>query len=500
MNTRTFYKTVLCILLLTFTILASSCDNEREAISPNENNQGSGDSVVTNEATGKINSVFIYTTNGISRYNYDTKGRITDILILDPITLTSDLVDPNSKTCKYSYDEYGNICEYIYFGKNFNIVEYGEDGKPIRAENNNGVQLTVEFTYDNKGNLISEEFYENGTYVLKNTFDSKFRPETISYPDEGYLKFDYSESETYITVNYKDNDKVGTSITLYLDEKGYLIYSMQSADTAIIGTTWTYDTEYRCIDTVVESAYDGGIFTEEYLITYNDNGVLDNIRYFVPDSENNPRISAHYSYSYDKSGKLIKKFETEYDNKNQEIARITTEYSDAKESTVTKTAIEDGKTTKKEITEYEYFINGNVKKAIISEYDGTNDFIGKKTADFEYDTKGRITKRITTSYLNESDIEYTFIEDHIYDEVGNKVKSAYVSYDGNGNFLKKEIDEFIYNESGNITEQNVYIYDTEDTIYTRTQTVYDYSLKGEIKNTVTTQYDKNGKIITTIEK
>ena len=149
------------------------------------------------------------------KYSYNEKGQLTKIeqaLTLDPLSCFmptgSDgeiITDPRkAKITKYSSFEYDNVgkpakkTDYYLNGKQFEMLsyttyEYGDDRvkELFRHNREGGISEKNTYTYDEKGNIIRDEYYfsDSGAgYILMNTkeyvLDDKINPYLI-FENEG---------------------------------------------------------------------------------------------------------------------------------------------------------------------------------------------------------------------------------------------------------------------------------------------------------------------------
>lgn len=486
MNKSTFKSVIGIIALLTICLFVlSSCDNNENVNDPEE------DGVMTIS-----DSVFVYNLNGIAEYTYDDDGRVSEIITLDPYTLNPYLINEGTETCRYTYNASGVLDKLSYFGRDFTPTATNENGLPTRFESNDSkINVYVDISYNSNGNILTERFFENGKEVLFNVFDSNFRPKSSKYSEFGSLTYDYYDSETYITVKSKDDPQADFSIEIYLDEYNMPKYCMQSIDGAVMGITWTFDSNGRCIDTLVESKADDYSLTEKYEVYYSDKGRMSSMKYYVPNNDGAPRLSTEFLYSYGSEGNFIKQTEKKYNVDG--VLETVTEY-DYSEALVEKTTIEyyaDGKINKTEITSKAYDSNGRVVSA--SQYvmlpDAT--FESAQVTLYKYNSSGNIEEYRTENFDKNNKLDNYLIAEYTYDSKNMATKVVYTAFDADNTFIEKEIDEFVYDENYNVLTSSVTMFGSDDAIVTKTVTEREYNDSGEITKTVTTTYDAEGNVI-----
>lgn len=478
---------ILFLLLLTCALLISCADNTNEVIPPDTVRQST-------------NSVFVYNMYGIARYDYDDNGRITEIVTLDPTTLSTFITDTEKYACKYTYGQNGYISELIYFGNTFRINNVDENGRPISAICDTvDPIMTVEFTYGDNDKIIEEVFYEGNELLAKNNFDSDSKPVTLLYNHIGEIKFDYYDTETYITIKYLESDDASPDITLYFDEYGFPRYCTQNVEDAVRATTWSYNQNNLCEGALIESSYDGYFFSEEYMIFHDNAGRISSINLYTPKSDGTPMMSARYEYKYGDDGKAKSQTDTIYVDDSVVSQKIFYEFIDGKRGKITTEDYTDGVLSSKSLEEKAYDAKGRTVKITLSNYRSDGTYSSGKIEEYEYNPDGSVAERVTYSYTDNQSLEYVFTEEFSFNDNGLTTSVIYTAYDKDKQLAEKEIDEFEYNDNNDVTYQTITIYDKNEKLVSKTVTVNEYAEVGYLKATTATQYDSEGNVTLSAE-
>lgn len=334
-----------------------------------------------------------------------------------------------------SYNNQGNITDmkaysadgnlrysrtWVYNDKNNNI-QSAED-KEYYAD----TVVKYKYTYDNNGNVIEEDRYENEEFksYVKYEYDNNGNmiKESSSIPDliNGYF---------YLTNEYNATGKI----------KEIVIYD---ADYNPIGKTeYTYDANGNQLS-CIEYDKDGKAFdTARY--EYNSNGKCTKYSWFLENSIIFPEGMTEI-YEYDSNGNKIK--ETCYSG--EEFASQTRYTYDANGNVLeTKDYSASGQYNGTMET-YEYYSDGTKKSykqyknnelKSFEEYNSDGKTIKKQSIMtdnylrlYEYDDAGRMIK-----VTNSDDGKTISVEIYEYDSYGNDLK--YVKYDGDNN-ITEQID------------------------------------------------------------
>ena len=468
-----------------------------------------------------------YTDNGITSstgakidFIRDTQGRITEI------------IDPDGKSLKYSYDENGNLIEFgdrtnnettfkyqaerdHYLTKVIDPLnrtsvrtEYDDNGQISKIIDANGNELVINFNaaassqtikdpfgnnitriFDNQGNVIQEVDQLGGitlrTYNANNNLLSETDPEgnTTSYTyDNRGNKLTETDGEgntkTY-TYNAKNDiltetDALGNKTTYTYDVSGNLTKREDAESNA---TTYNYGAN-GLLTTVIDANNKTSTFSYDNFGNLKElidpTGAKTTFTY-----DNNGRVKsvtdalgAITNYIYDDQGRLIEKADPEGSSCGCARGITKTEYNAAGEKIAETDAL--GRRT-----EYRYNERGLLIETILP--DSTPDILtdNPRTKN-EYDALDRLT--IFTDELGRK-------TDYVYDKLGRQVEVIYA--DNTPNNLednprtKKEYDKAglviaEIDELGNRTELK---YDNAERLISRTNalnevTTYTYDADG----------------------
>ncbi len=487
-----YYRIVLlCFAFVVICGLLCSC-NEK-----NVPENGVGDTVLSVNG----DSTYVYNIYGIAQYKYNDNGKLVEIISLDPITLTPFISDSEKYECKYKYSDSGYISELVYFGKDYYIDAVDENGRPVSAVCDTVEPVrSVNFKYDNNNNVVFEEFLEGDTVVFTSKFNSLGKPTQLDYPGNGKINFTYSDSETYVDISLYDPTQTTPDITISFDEAGYPKYLMQSMDGAMSGTTWYYNEEMLCIDTLIESSYDGSRYTEEYEINHNKDRSISDISYYIPDINSEPVLYSTSKYEYDANGTPKKQIDVIYNGDDLIDERTVYEFVNGKRAKTTTEKFKDGLLESKDVTEKEFDNVGREKTVATYNYDKNESFVSGMVQNYVFDFEGYVTERKTEKYSKQDVIENIIIENYEFDDNKNKTKATYRVFDKDNVLVDKEIDTFEYDANGNITVQTVSDYDEKELLVSVTKTENKYDANGTQVSSTVTLYDTNGNVISTETK
>ncbi|MBE6649906.1 MAG: hypothetical protein E7613_01200 [Ruminococcaceae bacterium] len=457
---------LLCFLMLSCT----SESTDKPSSQPNET------PVVPNKVTVvDPEYIFVYDLNGIARVKQDDTGRITEVVTLDPITLTAPFSNDDNHISRYNYDENGNLTSFSYFGNEFDVTLTDENGRAIGALcDDTSMHITAELSYFDNGIVSEEKFYQDGKTVNINKYNEKGIPVSFFYDEFGEMTFTYSGSEVYIQIVGTDSNEM-PGVTLYLNEYGYPSYSVQEAEGAVSQTRWTYDDTNRCIDAFIENTYDGMVYKEEYEIYYGDNGNIDEILYLSPDKDGNPITTKVIVYSYDKNGNQIKRSE-EFRNEDGTVQKnVSTELSGDVVITTTEN-YSNGLVESKSVNKTEYDNEKRAVKAELFYYSASGELSSSNYSEYTYNTYGSLSKRVTDVYDKDNMHLYCMEVDYKYNDKKQVELVTYSVYGNGDELLEKEIDEFIYNDKGETVKQIVSLYDSNEKLVSVTE----YDAEGNV--------------------
>ncbi|MHB8064383.1 MAG: hypothetical protein ACYDG2_17420, partial [Ruminiclostridium sp.] len=363
-----------------------------------------------------------YSDNTAETFEYSAKGELTKS------------IDKAGNAKYFEYDLLGNLTAK---------KEY------ISSDNNTDYYKLVKSTYDEAGNILSTETYENNVAIGSLTAgEEKSAGDKVEYTyDKNGRTTKKSGPAGHETIN--EYDKKGNLITQKqkITEKDYQV------------TRYEYDVQSRPV------AQDLLVETSEV-----DSNYLRNTQF---DSEYTTRVKSKTTYTYYDNGQL--KTQTDANGNT-----TTIEYNLDKKPVKKTDALEN-------TTSYSYDFNGNLleeknAKGISTyyEYDSMNRLLRKKApaagggqavTRYIYDVMGNLKKQIQPgSYIAQKDtpelaetmegIAYT------YDSMNRRLTTTlpegsvieYLKYDANGNVIKK-VDGIRYNSSIETSSGTSYVYD-----------------------------------------
>ena len=205
-------------------------------------------------------------------FTYADDGKLTKIAYTD--------YDGTVSTVTFTYDKRGNTVSETFYSDNYSYThlrEYNEKNQLIKESEiyDDGEKYTVTYTYDARGNLIRE--------VFESSYGSGSTTEYFYDDNNNMIK----EIGPYETITYT------------YDANGNLILLAHSSGT---NRVYTYDENGNLIREVQTSSYsDPDVFTYEY----NSDGKL------IKKTSNYVDKAYVDTYTYDSNGNLIK-FVSEY--------------------------------------------------------------------------------------------------------------------------------------------------------------------------------------------
>lgn len=482
------------LLMIVFMFLNFLSCSEETKITEEINNKITNAEVIKPSTVS--NSIFIYNKDGIARYVYNELGKISEIVTLDPLTMTEYISEAENLTCKYTYDANGNITELIYLGKKFIIDNVDEIGRPTSAICETVTPaVSVRFTYGDNNVITKEEFSEGGVVVLVNSYDNDGRPILIDYTSIGSLSYEYSNNEVYVTVKNTDPTQSSPGITLYTNESGYPYAFLQSFENAMTGYSWAYDDNMLCTNTVVETVYDSQRFSEEYVLIYNEQDLLSKVMYYTYNSENVPIISKHYAYEYDEEGNATFQTDTTLDEDGNVKNKLIYKFINGKRFEYSTEEYNKNSLTSKNTIDRIFDESNREISITYSNYLGDGTLASVNVSDYEYDVSGLVSKRTTKAYDDKNELQHNFVEEYSYNKFGRKEFVTYTVLDPTGILIEKETDSFEYDENGNVVNQTALIFDAGDNLVNKIVTLHKYSDTGKLESTTVTTYDSTGNII-----
>lgn len=270
--------------------------------------------------------------NGMTfeEYTYDAEGNISTYLTGD---------DQYQVFYKYTYDAEGKmLVEDLDNGRKVYNYEYNDAGQLVHEYEAPLTELSYQcfYTYDAKGNLLSERFG-----------DDYYGYSTTTYT--------YDEHDNLLTVSY--DDELAASYTYEYDAAGNIIYEKETYG-------WDYwEYKYDSKGNLLESfeyIHDGGTTREIYEYNADGNVVknrLESITYYGYVEEGIVMMALYMDMdsSYDAQGRLIREYLVISGEGTDETGVITVDYTYdangnlARQVTTTKDGVNDS------VYEYKYF-------------------------------------------------------------------------------------------------------------------------------------------------
>lgn len=209
--------------------------------------------LISDDLKGKVTKVTEITYDAIEKFGEPSKGKMTDKSI-------------------YEYNELGNKTEwYNYVSNEYNtfefkeFYEYDDKNNKIKWSNKGDLSANGVNKFDNRGNLIESNSYNNGKLSVRNIY-----------------KYDNADNKTESSI-YTEDGSLNTKYTYIYDASGKLIEEKGYTPKGDLYFTDTYD-------------YKDGL-----LIGYVDisNNVSTNFsyKYLKMDSEGNWLVKVKYKNS-----------------------------------------------------------------------------------------------------------------------------------------------------------------------------------------------------------
>ncbi|NEP80128.1 MAG: hypothetical protein F6K39_19355, partial [Okeania sp. SIO3B3] len=303
---------------------------------------------------------------------------------------------------QFSYDERGNVTQYVNRrGQEIEYV-YDERDRLIRQTNPDGSEES--FTYDERDNLISATD-ANGTITQE--FDSADRLTKVTYPNDRSLEFVYDEGGRRTQMIDQD----GFTINYIYDDVGRLAALRNGDDEDIV--SYSFDEVGRLIR---EDNGNGTYTTYEY----NEASQLLALVNYAPDDS----VNSRFDYVYDDLGRTASvttvegTFEYGYDANNQLISvnlpegRTINYAYDAAGNRISVT--DDGEITSYNTNNLNQYTSAG-EASYIYDADGnlTAKIEGEQSWTYEYDADNRLVTAVTP--------EGTW--SYEYDAFGNRIAS-----------------------------------------------------------------------------
>ena len=331
-----------------------------------------------------------------------------DNLIGKATVLCNSFFGANAEvTCKYNYDEKGNVISVVYTANTDHVYKieytYDENGRLSKISTyHDGSKIgTRKYTYDENGNII------------KNIY-------TNSSGETDVSEYTYDKNGNIIkAVNPVVDDVAVPRKTDYIDalllDPSYLGYDVLSVEHSYdkngnLGKISCYDYRHNVI-----------IGTTEHSFEYDQNSNITKVVYTRNQEDNFSQCTDEFTY--DSYGNIIKQVTTYNDNSVNSVTVIETSYDE----------------------------NNNMTDSITSYYlDGSLD--GSNRNQFSYNEYGSIVKMVTTqnfsgeTYINEYKYEFVYspyyVEDDLYNsDITSPCYSIYLAYLSDNTIIMPEISK-----------------------------------------------------------
>lgn len=325
--------------------------------------------------------------------------------ITDAAGQTVKIIDANangtlSMAKEYTYNEKGSLVSEKYDDGSFILYSYDNLNRLTekKAYDSTGAEESViSYTYNNYGEMLTAKTVRRGTTVSSYswTYDrlGRVTAESVAYSGGTAVTtaYGYDSEGRLSSVTYPSESGLGT-VTYSYDNFGNLTSVKKGGQTA---EEYSYDTAYR-ISSVKQYLTPGG---SSYILQtngYGDHGRLDSIAYTKDGTTN---LLESYDYEYDKNGNITERTrvnnlpETDTDKINETRNYTYSEFYDMLTATEIR---EDGVLA--DTISYGYDNVGNRTsmtengKTTTYSYNGLNQLVSKtesgKTTNYSYDARG----------------------------------------------------------------------------------------------------------------
>ena len=209
--------------------------------------------------------------------------------ITEQYSTVNDFVDTYRTV--YSYDIYGNLAQ---------TIEYRDDKEVCKNV----------FTYDDRGNLLTETFYD-----LDGLFPKRSARRVCTYDDQGRILSDILDQGDHDTERYYTYEDTTFRCTTIAQGKvveeeqfsmdGTLLRQKQYDLNGWLETAYTYDTDGEVLEThITDSA------GNDYIERYERNSRGDYIRSWRIQDGVETEVY-HQEYEYDDQGRMVRLFKIE---------------------------------------------------------------------------------------------------------------------------------------------------------------------------------------------
>lgn len=242
-------KLLLLLLLINASVLFSQTNSIDKIKSANVK------SLVTKSYSFENEKKYVLETK---KFDFDSMGKVVKVNFDSP---------GNFDKIAYTYDSKGREIEEKMYNNNKVVrsykYEYNNSGKKIFSKSINNaddVDMEINYTYDEKGNLLQEESLSgNRKFGFKYTYDKSSRKTEMVY---------YNPTKLEKKFYYKYDDK-----GLLIEEKGFLYWAGSQKpkynDYSRKSFYYNENKEMTRMD-----YYISDVLFEKYLYSYNDKGLL----------------------------------------------------------------------------------------------------------------------------------------------------------------------------------------------------------------------------------
>ena len=406
-----------------------------------------------NTYDAKNNLIMVQQRNGnksqFTQYLYDENNRVIRIYSglsksLNIVTENniSDNGDSDYSVIGYTYDFYGNKTSYTdQFGKTeyYNYNQYSGLLESVTKRDG----TTVTYTYDVKGNVLTETATNTTKDCVKKTYtyncENNVKTATISKksPNANSYSNEYKTEYTYDLKGRVVSEKTTNYITNKVTNKAY-----------------EYDTKGNVTKTTVSKVVSNTPTTlYAYDYAYNDDGNLSEETVSVAGTQTQAKIN----YTYDANGNILTRNITDTNNNSTKHVNSTYSYNLANMCV----SEEHDTGVGFHYSNYYYYTpDGNMSEKHFSW--GVN-FL---TTNYTYDKLNRLTSEGQTEYINNKEFSYEFTDTYTYDDYNNIIEKDHNDRNDNND----KVITNTYNKTRLVTQTET---DSDDNQLSQTSYTYD---------------------------
>ena len=286
--------------------------------SGNNNNSNNGDNNNQNTNPQKKVETFILKELSVVDYEYESGNKMTF-----EYDAQGNLIAMNTPTTQTTFDLHISrpLVELIPARQKRTVSTYDAAGRLLSRyeyDEEDGDCEGYTYTYDEKGNLLTVEEYEDYTLDdgTRYTYDANGNMLTMTQYDENGDKYwntyTYGANGNMLTEVHCDETGERSRNTYTYDENGKLTKNVYCYSIDFVDRVENYEEVYEYSYTynngklVETKAFENGVLTNH--ITLNENGdVLTDARY----SAANGKETSRNENTYDESGRLVRVFMTD---------------------------------------------------------------------------------------------------------------------------------------------------------------------------------------------